>query len=198
MLWTTSSGPTATHGSGGSNVEVAWLMPSNAPNDVAAGAPDDRGLDRGRRGDCGDRRRAEAARLVGRAAVRAVRREVLQRLRPLLAGVRLERLAAKPVDGGLTVRVGRAGRCRAGEAGGGGGAARGDRGRPDESERGDRDENAGERPAGAAVRSKHEVLHRQAPAPARSRWRAGGARPPTGGRGRGPRVHGLPAARDVT
>ena len=40
VLWTTSSGPTATHGSGGSNVDVAWLMPSNAPNDVAAGAPE--------------------------------------------------------------------------------------------------------------------------------------------------------------
>jgi hypothetical protein len=41
VVWTTSFGPTATLGSGCSNVEVAWLMPSCATADVAAGAPDE-------------------------------------------------------------------------------------------------------------------------------------------------------------
>src|SRR5262245_47991551 len=41
VVWTMSLGPTATHGSGGSAPEVVWLTPSNAPKDVAAGAPED-------------------------------------------------------------------------------------------------------------------------------------------------------------
>jgi hypothetical protein len=40
-VWTMSSGPAATHGSGGSVPALAWPSPLNGTTDPAAGAPDE-------------------------------------------------------------------------------------------------------------------------------------------------------------